>query len=361
MGARGRSNGRRLNGAGNGRRRVRHRELPWESLNDEQLLDLRLCDLELAINGTVLEERIERLYTELTEKKLTFRPHCWLSSEWFSPDGVPGIAIPFYLAHPRLMMLEEREVLDVEGGTPRSCMQLLRHEAAHALDSAYALHRRKRWREVFGRYGQPYPRFYQPKPYSKSFVLHLDRWYAQSHPAEDFAETFAVWVDPSSRWRKRYRGWGALKKLLYVDELMREIAGGKPQNRSRERVEPLSSLRVTLRRHYEDKKKRYGLDYPSFYDRDLRRLFPSLPESEKHGSAAVFLRKVRPELRRAVAYWTGEYQYTIDQVLLEMIDRCDELDLRLDRDPEQAKRDALLMVAITTMNYLHAGHHRLAR
>jgi len=350
--------GRGRRAANGSRRRPKY---DWPRLSDDELLDLRLCDLGLAIRRTVIAERILRLYVELAEKNLLFRPHCWLSTEWFSPDGVPGIAIPFYLAHPRLMELEERQVLDVEGGTPRWCMQLLRHEAAHALDSAYRLHRRARWREVFGRWGAPYPKFYQPKPYSKSFVLHLDRWYAQSHAAEDFAETFAVWLDPASRWRKRYRGWGAMKKLLYVDELMREIAGQRQIVNSRERVEPLSRLTNTLRQHYDAKKKRYGLDYPSFYDRDLRRLFPDLPEGVKGKKAAAFLRRVRLDLRRSVARWTGEYQYTIDRVLLEMIDRSDELGLRIDRDPEQAKQDALLMLTVTTMNYLHAGHHRLAR
>ena len=330
-------------------------------MSDEQLLDLRFSDLAIGIEGTPLEERIARLYAELSDRGLRFRPHCWLSSEWFSPDGVPGIAIPFYLAHPRLAELEERQVYDVEGGTPRWCMQLLRHEAAHALDSAYGLHRKKGWRETFGPYSQPYPKFYKPKPYSKSYVLHLDLWYAQSHPADDWAETFAVWLDPSSRWRKRYQGWRALKKLEYVDALMREIAGTEQRVRSRERFEPISQLRMTLREHYAAKKKRYGLDYPSFYDRDLHRLFPPPPEGVRGKSGAAFLRKLRPELRRTVARWTGEYQYTIDQVLAEMTERCEELGLRHTRDDEEAKRDALMLLTVQTMNYLHGGHHRLAR
>ncbi len=214
---------------GRNRKTSRHRtQPPWAGLDDEQLLELRFCDLKLEIKGTLLERRIEKLYDELVDRGIEFRPHCWLSTEWFSPDGVPGIAIPFYLAHPRLMKLEESQVLEVEGGTPRWCMQLLRHESAHALDSAFRLHYKRTWREVFGRYSDPYAKFYTPKPYSKSYVLHLDYWYAQSHPAEDWAETFAVWLDPHSRWRKRYRGWSALKKLQYVDRLMQDVAGRKP-------------------------------------------------------------------------------------------------------------------------------------
>ncbi len=337
------------------------REPSWTKLSDEELLKLRFCDLELEVKDTVLSERVEKLYDELASRDIRFKPHCWLSTEWFSPDGVPGVAIPFYLAHPRLAALEERQILDVEGGNPRWCMQLLRHEAGHALDTAFRIHRKKSWREVFGSYSAPYAKFYQPKPYSKSYVLHLDMWYAQSHPAEDWAETFAVWLDPASRWRKRYRGWRALKKLQYVDELMQAIAGQPQAVRSRERVEALRSNRMTLREHYNQKKERYSLDHPSFYDRDLRRLFPPLSEGVKSKPAAAFLRKIRPDLRRRIARWTGEYQYTIDQLLWEMIYRCEELDVRHARDDDETKQDALMMLTVQTMNYLHAGHHRLAR
>lgn len=341
--------------------RSRRREPDWVELSDDELLELRFCDLRLEIAGTSLEDRVERLYLELGARGLCFRPHVWLSTEWFSPDGVPGVAIPFYLAHRRLIELEERQIYDVEGGTPRWCMQLLRHEAAHALDTAYRLHFRKSWREMFGSFAAPYSKFYQPKPYSRSFVQHLDMWYAQSHPAEDWAETFAVWLDPGSRWRKRYQGWPAMKKLDFVDRLMREVDGSKPKVRSRERIESLPSLKTTLREHYNAKKKRYGLDHPNFYDRDLRRLFPALPEGTRGKSAAGFLRKNRPQIRRLVARWTGEYQYTIDQVLQEMIFRCEELDMRIDREEDIARHDALILLTVQTMNYLHGGHHRLVR
>ena len=190
-------------------------------LSDEELLDLRMCDLGLSISKTFIEERVEQLYLELAERGISFRPHCWLSDEWFSPDGVPGIAIPFYLAHPRLMRLERKQVLEVEGGTHEWCMKILRHEAGHAIDTAFRLRRRKSYRETFGRVSVPYPNYYRPKPYSRNFVLHLDMWYAQSHPVEDFAETFAVWLRPRARWRAQYRDWPALKKLEFVSEEMK--------------------------------------------------------------------------------------------------------------------------------------------
>lgn len=334
----------------------------WAEYSDADLLQLRLCDLGLNALGPVLQRRIERLHEELEARELMFRPHCWLSDEWFSQDGIPGIAVPFYLAHPRLERLERKQMLEVEGGTQQWCMRILRHEAGHALDTAFRLHFRRRWREVFGPYSQPYPDYYQPKPYSKSYVLHLDSWYAQSHPAEDFAETFAVWLRPRSRWRSQYRDWPAMKKLRYVDELMEEIKNVRPAVRSRRRVAPLREIRRTLAEHYAEKRARYGIDYPDFYDRDLRKLFSDPRHSTGNGrcGAAGFLRRIRPELRRVVSHWTGEYQYTIDQLLGEMIERCGELDLRLDRPVEQAKRDAMVMLTMQTMNYLHSGRHRVA-
>lgn len=330
------------------------------SLPDRELLQVRMCDLGLEIEGTLLEKRILRLYEELEQRRIRLRPHCWLSDEWFSHDGVPGVAVPFYLAHPRLARLERNQMLEVEGGSAEWCMRILRHEAGHAIDTAYRLHRRRRWRELFGRYSQPYPEYYRPKPYSKSYVLHLDSWYAQSHPAEDFAETFAVWLKPRSRWRTLYRSWPALKKLQYVDQLMAEIRDTRPPVVSRRRVAPLSVIRKTLGEHYAEKRARYGLDHPDFYDRDLRRLFSETGDHADASSAAAFLRRFRRELRRVVAQWTGEYQYTIDQVLGEMIQRCAELNLQLDRPEEQAKQDALVMLTTQTMNYLHGGHHRVA-
>jgi hypothetical protein len=319
-----------------------------------------MCDLGIELQGTMLEQRVARLSSELGQRGLRFRPHCWLSDDWFSCDDVPGIAIPFYLAHPRLARLERKQMLEVEGGTQDWCMRILRHEAGHAVDTAYQLHRRRRWRELFGRYSAPYPEYYNPRPYSRSYVLHLDLWYAQSHPAEDFAETFAVWLKPRSRWRVQYHGWPALKKLLYVDELMKEIQDERPRISSRRCVAPLRGIRKTLGEHYAKKRARFGVDYPDVYDSELRRLFSNSPEHAHRPTASSFLRRIRPELRRTLAHWTGQYQYTIDQVLNEMIGRCAELRLRLDRPERQAKRDALVMLTIQTMNYLHDGHHRVA-
>ena len=141
---------------------------------------------------------------------------------------------------------------------------------------------------------------------------------------------------------------------------MAEIAGKKPLVRSRRLVDPLHKLEMTLGEYYQQKQAMYGRLYPDFYDRDLRRLFSDAPELAGQAPAARFLRKVRPELRRLVARWTNEHQYTIDQVLKEMIQRCEELRLRLNRTEEQTKTEATILLSVLTMNYLHAGYHRLA-
>jgi hypothetical protein len=339
--------------------RKKPRPSTWAKWGDERLLDLKLRDLGVGIEGSVLEERLERLYDELEQKGIRLKPHAWLSTEWFSPDGVPGIAMPFYLAHPRLAQLERRQMLEVDGGNERACMRILRHEAGHAVDTAWRLHFRRSFQRVFGR-SRPYPRYYKPKPVSRRYVQNLDAWYAQSHPAEDFAETFAVWLAPGSRWRQTYADWPALKKLEVVDALMGEIAGEPPRVRSRRRPESLGTQHRTLREFYAWKRDYYGTEYPEVYDRDLKRLFSDAPEHRGRETGTSFLRRVEAEVREMVAQWTGLPQYTIEQVLHQMMGRCKELKLRAHHSDRKTKMDLTVMLTVQTMNHLHSGRHRVA-
>jgi len=332
----------------------------WESWEDERLLELRLCDLDLRIGGTFVEPLVRQALAELAERGLSFRPHFWLSDEWFTPDGVPGAAIPFYLAHPRLARLEQSQMLEVEGGTPEWCLRILRHEVGHAIENAYRLKRLKRRIQHFGRSSQRYPEDYAPRPYSKSYVTHLGYGYAQSHPDEDFAETFAVWLTPGSDWAERYKGWKALRKLSYMDELMRGLAGQSPKVRMRREIEPLRALRRTLREHYDARRATYGVGEPELYDRDLRRLFSTAPEHARNPSAARFVSRMRREARRLVRRWAGVYQYTIDQVLGKMIVRCRALNLRLAGPEEHVRQEFLVLLAVRVVNDLHSGRQRLA-
>ena len=340
-------------------RTPRRRKPEWVKLSNDDLLGLRLRDLKVTIAGSPLAERIQQVLKELAQRGIRFKPHFWVSSEWFSPDGVPGVAVPFYLTHPRLLRLERKMMVAAEGASHEECMKILRHEVGHAIDHAYRLGRRASWRKRFGNPSRRYPETYIPKPTSKRYVQHLGAWYAQSHPDEDFAETFAVWLTPRSAWRKRYMDWPALRKLEYVDELMGEIASQRPRNTVRAAVDPLSSIKTTLARFYAKKQNDWGVNYPDVYDRDLRRLFSDAPEDRRNQSAAAFIRRIAPEIRSHVSYWTGESEYTLDQVLSEIIDRCAALGLYVSGNLPQLKTNVAIVLTMHTMTYMHKEPRRV--
>jgi hypothetical protein len=310
-------------------REGRHRppRYPWESLSDEQLLSLRFCDLKLKVEGTELEAGVLRLYRELELRGIRFRPHYWLSDEWFSPDGIPGIAIPFYLAHRRLMRLERRFMREVEGGNRNWLMRILRHEAGHAIDSAYRLRRRRQWRAVFGPASLPYPDAYRPRPGSRRFVQHLGAWYAQAHPTEDFAETFAVWLKPHSAWRREYLGWPAYAKLEFIDALAVDIGAAKPAVSDRSTIEAVTHDTRTLREHYAQKLARYRNPRRSGADELLLKVFTAAPRTRTRLKAATVLREQRNPLRRQVLRSGAFSEYLVHQVMRLMIERSEELNL----------------------------------
>lgn len=322
----------------------RRREPAWTKLSDEDLLKLRFCDLRLSLNASFIARHVAKLHAELEQRGIKFRPHVWLSEEWFSPDGIPGIAIPFFLAHPRLMQLERRLMHEVEGGNFRWFMRILRHETGHALDNAFRLRRRKDWRAVFGKASRAYPNVYRPRPASRKFVLHLGHWYAQSHPTEDFAETFAVWLQPRSRWRSVYHDWPALKKLEFVDRTMRGLAGVLPPVREREVAYPLSENRRTLGEHYRRKLRSYAVERVDAYDEKLLRVFKPHERLPHRPRLAPFLRQSRPQLLRLLIRRTRLHSYLIHHVVRTVIRRCRQLDLVMDCSQREAKRLALVMM-----------------
>jgi hypothetical protein len=339
------------------RRRPRRR-FSWASLPDDKLLKVRLRDLGVTVEGTWLARCLRDLHRELEQRGIPVKPHSWISEEWFSPENTPGIAFPFYLAHPRLMQLERKKIIDVEGGTRAECMRILRHEAGHVVQHSYELHRRRRWQELFGRSSTRYPRYYRPNPASRNFVQHLRLWYAQSHPDEDFAETFAVWLTPRSNWRKRYAGWPAFKKLEYVDKLMAEIATQNPVLTRRTEVDPLRRLRGTLEEHYRRKLDHYSIDTPTTYDRDLLRIFSNSARHRGSPPASAFIRHNRARIRKLVSKWTGEYQLTLDAVLDEMIDRCRELKLRAVGPERKLRMDFTVLLTAKTVHSLYSPSRR---
>jgi hypothetical protein len=328
----------------------------WVNLSDEQLLEKKISHLGLKLEGSPVEPCITQLYNELTEKGLTFHPRCHIGDEWFVPVGIPAIFVPFFLIHDRLRKLEKKLMLEVEGETPEWFLRLMRHEAAHAYAYAYQVFRKKKWQRIFGlTSAEETPQFYRPRPYSRSYVLHLDDWYAQSHPDEDFAETFAVWLTPGLDWRTRYQGWKALEKLEYVDELMRSIAGKPPIHQPEYRVEDHDCLNVRLKVYYARKRRLYEDSYPDFYDNDLKQLFAAGPEVAGRMKASKYLRQRRRVLMNSVCQWTNEKKYRVNKLLSRLIDRCDELDLHIKADDAEQNLQVSAYVATLVMNYLFTG------
>jgi hypothetical protein len=328
-------------------------------MSDEQLLGMRFCDLKLQI-GKPLQKRIKRLYTELDKRQIGFRPHVWLSEEWFSPDGVPGIAVPFYLAHPRLERLERRMMRTVEGGSSESAMRILRHEAGHAIDTAYRLRRRKRWREVFGPASLPYPDTYRARPGSRRYVQHLGEWYAQAHPCEDFAETFAVWLKPNSSWRRTYAQWPAFHKLEFVDELLAAVRDSRPPVRNREIVEPLRENTRTLADHYRRKLRRHSMYRRTVTDHLLERVFASEQPMVRARRASTFFRAHATWLVNGVVRELGAERYSVEQILKIMVERAEKLRLWVRGSQRDAMRHARWILVYLTRLYAQGESPQLS-
>jgi hypothetical protein len=329
-------------------------------MSDEQLLGLRFCDLKLKIERSPVAKRVRRLYRELDKRQIGFRPHVWLSEEWFSPDGVPGIAVPFYLAHPRLERLERRMMRNVEGGSAESAMRILRHEAGHAIDTAYRLRRRKRWREIFGPASLPYPDTYRARPGSRRYVQHLGEWYAQAHPCEDFAETFAVWLKPNSSWRRTYAQWPAFHKLEFVDELLTSVRDGRAPVRNREVVEPLRENTHTLADHYRRKLRRYSMYRRTVTDHLLERVFTAERVNTRARRASTFLRAHGLHLVNATMRELHAERYSVEQILRIAVERAEKLGVWVRGSRRDALRHARWMLVYLTRLYAQGESPRLA-
>lgn len=331
----------------------------WASLSDDELLEKKISQLGLKLETTELQPLVQQLHDELAAKGQVFMPPCHVGDEWFVPVGIPAIFIPFFLVHDRLRKLERKMILEVEGETPEWFMKLMRHEAGHAYSYAYQLYKKKRWQQTFGLASTEETDFYRPRPYSRSYVVHLDDWYAQSHPDEDFAETFAVWLTPGLDWREKYKGWGALQKLEYLDELMRSLAGKPPVHQPQYRVKDYDFLNIKLKSYYTKKRKLYEDSYPDlypdFYDKDLQHLFCAGPEVTGRVKASAYLRHRRRALMESVCQWTNENKFRVSKLLTRLTDRCNALDLHVKpNDPDLDLRVSALVTTLV-MNYLYTG------
>lgn len=323
---------------------------PWADLTDEQLLEMRICDLRLSLKNTWIEKLVTKLHKELEKKNLKFKPHVWISDDWYSPDGVPGFAVPFYLLHPRLIELEKKFIGEAEGEGRDWCMQLMRHETGHAIDNAYGLRKRKSRQKLFGLTSIEYPESYTPTEHKKNFVSHLGFDYAQAHPDEDWAETFAVWLTPSSKWKSVYANWSCIDKLKLVDQIMTDIKGKRPLKINKKKTDHVNELTITLGEYYKQKTERLGILTPDIIYDELKSVFvPGFyTDTEK---ASSFLRKERKVLCREIAKRSKSKQAKVNSVIGKLVQYCQEKNLHLATSRKTAEKRILAVLTKNSRKY----------
>jgi hypothetical protein len=335
----------------------------WETERYE-LLNTRVCDLQLQFEGTLLQQCIEKLYAELSGKKISFRPSYYFTcggDEWGCPDRVPVIGIPFQLADNRLTRIERE--MGYTSYDKRDLMFLLRHETGHAINYAYKLYRKREWRRLFGDFERTYPADFKFKfnPYSRKYVKSQGepRYYAQAHPDEDFAETFAVWLTPRSNWRVEYKNWPSLQKLDYVDRVMREIGKNKPRVVEGPLDSPFSRKTYTLIEYYGEDLDDFKDKALGIYDQDLQKIFaPANNGHRRYLPAKDLVRKNRRFLISTISRWTGAREKVVAPVVIKFFQRCRELKLVLPAEDESFSLASIAALGTTVvMNYLHTGRY----
>jgi hypothetical protein len=297
-----------------------------------------------------VEQLVKQLYAELESRGLEFRPPVYLSDEWGCPEGTPLIGVPFYLADPRLIRIEEEVAVDIEGEL--DIMRYLRHEAGHAFNYAYRLYDDPEWRQVFGPYSRPYREHFRVDPFSRKYVRHILGWYAQKHPDEDFAETFAVWLTPDSDWKREYEGWPALAKLEYVDRVMKSVGPQAPEVPAPgEEDLPVESIHQTIAEHYQAAEHTLPIEDPRHFDGDLFALFGSAAAGPDAETAAGFLRRCRRDIVRRIAYWTGESTFFVRAFFDFLVQRCEASDLRVGAAETGVTIDLVAFGTAVMMNF----------
>ena len=318
-----------------------------------KLLSTKLNEMPFAIRGSHLETSVNRLDAELDKAGIVFKPGTYLSDGWGCPSGVPIIGIPFYLADLNVYSVVD-EFIDPAPWDDAEIIRYLRHECGHALNYAYRLYKEPDWEKTFGFYSKPYKDNYKSVPFDTHFVRHSAGWYAQKHPDEDFAETFAVWLAPDANWREVYADTPALPKLLYIDSIVKAFGGKRPGLTEGELDRPLAELDMTLRAWCR-LMQRYGRKktaLPCIIDEDLRRLFP-----DKEGSPAVeFLEANNRQLIRAVHDWTGVSRDLLNSLVHELTKRVKDLGLRVEANNRSERMMNVAAFASTlAMNYQYSN------
>jgi hypothetical protein len=319
-------------------------------------------DLGLKIEGTRIEPVIAEFEREIDRLKLRVRPRFYLSTDWGVVTGTVAIAIPFYLAEQELAELHVKKGAFLEGEGRRELLRYLRHEMGHVVNYAYKLYDEGEWVKLFGPITQPYLEDYRPSPFSRRYVRHLPGWYAQKHPDEDWAETFAVWMTPGLEWRDEYADQpAALAKLEYCDRKLRELAESDPVVVESATEEDVAQLGFSIEDYYGHMGHEGG-EFPPGLDGALRAIFDELvPEANGHASepASRLIRKVEHDLCPAIFRWTGHFPERTRALVRHLSERADALELAYDKERE-AQASMLLTTFVTTlaMNHVHQGTYQ---
>jgi hypothetical protein len=333
-------------------------EQPQPSFHEAKVGATAIRDLGLTIAGTRLEPILVDFERELAEKGIhKLRPRFYLSTEWGVPEGSIAIAIPFYLARNELTQLHAQRTGHVEGYSRRDILRYLRHEMGHVVNYAYRLFEDREWVCCFGSMTQPYVETYRPEPFSRRFVRHLPGWYAQKHPDEDWAETFAVWMTPGRSWREEYTDWAeALTKLEFCDRTLAAVADRDPMVTEAELDEDVADLDYSIDDFYQSLD--LGDAEPRGLDGALRAIFEDLEEGAEPRPASKLIARVEQDLVANVFRWTGHFPEKTRLLLHHLARRADACALSYRADGEEAAVIALTtLVTALAMNHVHKGSY----
>jgi hypothetical protein len=343
-------------------------------VEQQKLLSTRICDLELQPEG-VLAECIEQVTGELRSRGVSFVPAYYLGDDDFwTSDRAISVNVPWYLANPDLWQLVNDHLFEYSRS---EVLMYLRHETGHALNYAFELWRRKDWIQTFGDFRRPYRDVYNPNPWSRDYVRYLHRagmyHYAQKHPDEDWAESFAVWLDPTSRWRRRYRDWQvALAKLEYVDRII-EVEGackGTPPNGRGGLRLPYTEIKETVAEYFDIN---HAVD-PDLaeYRHDLLEIFPrrgargngngrssrAVGQTQNAQSAARFIQQHQRVLVSKLSAWIGNSdRRVIEKFLRQLQALCTYEHLVV---PDNRRNEKLVDLTIVATWHVLDGIHRLS-
>ncbi|MDH5580889.1 MAG: putative zinc-binding metallopeptidase [Bdellovibrionales bacterium] len=315
------------------------------------MLHIKISDLDLCLESSWVWPHIQKLYRELEHKAIDFKPHIWVSDDWYCPDGVAGFAIPFYLLNTNLINLEKRIIGEAEGETSDWLMMLLRHETAHALDNAYHLRKNKRRQNLFGLTSKKYPLSYTPRPHDKNYVQHLDEYYAQAHPDEDWAETFAIWLNPKSNWREVYKNWPCIKKIELCDEIINKIKNKRPLCQKVIETEPFTKIDISLKNYYDDKKRRLKLL--------KRKKFEELLIKEISIDTKKEIQKEKTTIKTQLCHSLNRKEHFIDKFIEDILEICSRHKIKLKKTKRNKKISILELLKSSSDEYFKSGIHKV--